>query len=378
MTAALLVIGALSYAALHAVRLSLAWRYLRRERVSPPPDTPRPVTVIQPILSGDPDLEGSLAANLRAAPLATFVWVLDEDDAEGLRVAHRLAGSRAGVRIEALRAPRDGENPKMLKLIHAVSQLAEGTVMVLDDDTVLAPGDAARLAAHAEGALATAMPIWNAPPRTCAEALVAGFVNGQGASAYFAAAALRRGRTINGMAYAIDAADLSRLGGFGAAGHEVTDDLAVARLALSSGLPLRQTAIPAQVAVTLRSVGEALAVLRRWMRFAGRYLAAHPDGAVLSLVAAPPILALAGLIVAAHLGPAAVAAWLVLVVVRAAANARLIRSLSGHRSGKGGILAAAMAELLLPLLALLPLWRPSRIRWRGRQMELSSGAIRYR
>ena len=37
-------------------------------------------TFIQPILSGDPLLESTLARNLAAHPNAQFIWMIDEDD----------------------------------------------------------------------------------------------------------------------------------------------------------------------------------------------------------------------------------------------------------------------------------------------------------
>ena len=54
------------------------------------------VTVLQPILGGDPFLGQALGTNLRSAPAdALFVWLIDEDDQPGRQVAEPLAQPKA-------------------------------------------------------------------------------------------------------------------------------------------------------------------------------------------------------------------------------------------------------------------------------------------
>ncbi len=45
------------------------------------------LTIKQAILSGDPLLESRLEANLDNLPGQNFLWLIDEDDAEALRIA---------------------------------------------------------------------------------------------------------------------------------------------------------------------------------------------------------------------------------------------------------------------------------------------------
>ncbi|WP_185020595.1 glycosyltransferase family 2 protein [Histidinibacterium lentulum] len=365
------MLGAL-YAVLQALRLGLAWRHRPGEGGGAPS-----VTVLQPILSGDPALAETLAVGPDQAHGARFVWLVDSDDAEGVAVATRLAKGRSAVRVVEGRPPRDGENPKTLKLVRGEAHATGEVVAVLDDDTVMPPGGLERLAAAAKttGGLATALPTWGRAPRTASEALVAGFVDGQGASAYLAMARLGRTRTINGMAYAADARALRRAGGFAAMGHAVTDDWAIARLFESAGLPLLQTAVPARVAVTVAGPRQAVRLLRRWTIFAHRYVGANLDAAMALLVLLPAVLPLAGLILALVSGPLAAGLWLLLLAGRAALHRRLVRGIGG--AGTAPLWAVVAAELALPLLSGLALWRPSRIRWRTRRMRLDPDGIRY-
>lgn len=369
--ASLMVMGGL-YATAHAVRLILAAQHRFVAGEAHPS-----VTVLQPILSGDPALAATLKAGPDRAPAARFVWLVDTDDPTGRAVAARLAEGRANIWVVEGPPPRDGENPKTLKLIRGAAHLAGAVVAVLDDDTTLPRGGLERLASVAQacGGLATALPTWGRVPQNAAEALVAGFVDGQGASAYLAMARLGRNRTINGMAYAADAAALRLVGGFAAMGHCVTDDWAIARLFAGRGCPIVQTTVPARVAVTLHGPVEALRLLRRWTVFAHRYVAANLDGAMAGLVLLPAVLPLVGLIAAAWAGPWAMILWLALLTGRAALHRRLVRAIGG--AGTAPLWAIVVAELALPVLSLSAALRPKRIRWRRRRMRLDADGIRY-
>ncbi|MEL6572696.1 MAG: glycosyltransferase [Pseudomonadota bacterium] len=365
---------ATAYAVLMVIRLGLAWR--RADILHDRSETDLAITIYQPILSGDPMLETCLAANLRAAPAAHFVWLIDDDDPDAQAIAARLADPRVTVLLG--RGPRDGENPKLLKLDRPA--IPDGIVLVLDDDTVLRPGGAAALAAAAEQheGLACALPVWSARPRTLAEACLASFINGQGASLYLSMAALGRTRTINGMAYAVRGADLRRLGGFAAAGHALTDDWAVAQLWRRAGLPCVQTTIPAEVATSLSGFSSALSILRRWMQFAWMCLRGEADLVIASLIALPPLLALVGVTLAVSQGPVFVGAWVVLLVARAYGEALLRRKTSNLPVTPGGLALAAVIEPVLPLLSAAAFVRPSQVRWRSRKMEIVEGEIHYR
>lgn len=367
----LIVLGGL-YAATHGARLTLAWQG------RPVPGGPAvSVTVLQPILSGDPALASTLADGPDQMTTARFVWLVDEDDPEGRAVASTLAASRPNVVVIVERPPQDGENPKTLKLIRGWEEVQTDVVAVLDDDTMLAPGGLDQLAAmaRASGGLATALPSWGRRPQNAFEALVAGFVDGQGASAYLAMAKLGRNRTINGMAYAADAQALRRIGGFSAMGHAVTDDWAIARLFADNDRPIMQTAVPARVAVTLNGPVEAVRLLRRWTVFAHRYVGANLDVAMVGLVLVPAMLPLPGLILASFAGPLALVLWLGLLGVRAGLHRHLVRAIGGQ--GAAPIWAIIASELALPVISVAAGLRPSRIRWRSRRMRLTENGIRY-
>lgn len=354
-------LGAL-YVFLIVARLAL----IRRDT----PDAAPKATIVQPILSGDPRLEAALAANLRAHPEAAFLWLIDDDDAEAQRIATTLAPLHAGLRVVSGPGPRDGENPKLAKLERALPLVDTDQLIVLDDDTFLP--DTSRLP---EQPLATGLPVFTAK-ESIYERLTGGFVNGNALLTYLPASRLGLQRSINGMIYSVDTAQLRSLGGFAAAGHELTDDYAVARLYLRNGLPITQTTAPAFVAMTIASFAHYARVMRRWMIFASHYLRGNISPATLLWIVLPGLLPLAGLIVASF--EAHIAAWLALLLAKAVANRIALWRITRVASSPADLVVEVIADLTTPLWSALAFLRPNRLQWRSRKIELAAGEIRYK
>ncbi len=372
---------ALLFAALTALRLALAARYAGARRAASREHGTAPhVTIVQPILSGDPALETCLRDNLEANPDAHFLWLVDEVDVEGLAITRTLVTRYPWVEIEivAVPPPRDGENPKMAKLIEAERHVATDVLLVLDDDTVLGAGGAAALArSAATGAIATGLPVY-VSDATPAERLVAGMINGQAFATYFAMAALGANRTINGMVFAVSTTELAAAGGLRAAGHELTDDYAVAKLWLRSGHPIDQTATIARVMISFATLEAAALVVRRWLIFANRYLRRNAGPPTLALVVVPSLLPLAGLAPALAAGLTGVLVWLALLAGKAVGNGLLVSRFSGLELTAARVVSEMAADVMLPLLYLTALVRPRHLSWRTRRMELDGETIRYR
>jgi ceramide glucosyltransferase len=321
---------AVLYGSLAGARLGLAWRYTAIAPTAAAKPTPT-VTVVQPILSGDPALVACLARNLENQPDARFLWLVDDNDAAGRAIAASLAQQlgRAAVTVVVGPPPCDGENPKMAKLMRAEAEVTSDVLLVLDDDTVLPPGGAAALAKLAQASdIATGLPVY-ASHATLAERLVAGFINGQALAIYFAMAAVGANRTINGMAYAVGTNGLAAMGGFSAAGHALTDDYAMAKLWRGRGRRIVQSAVFCEVVISFATLAAAASVLRRWLIFANRYLAENATPATVLLVVLPSVLPALGLC------PAVAASWpggAVLpgvLAAKALANGVLLRRLAG-------------------------------------------------
>lgn len=369
-----------AYAASTLVRAGLAWRRLRAEPAGTPAAVGR-VSVLQPILSGDPGLSAMLAENLGNHPDADFVWLVDADDAEGVRVASQVAAGAPQVRVRVCPPAPSGVNPKVFKLALALPECGE-LVAVLDDDTVLPPGALARAAAHlAEADLVTGLPYYR-PGETLWETLVAAFVNANSLLTYLPVAELTDPVTINGMFYLTPRTTLDEVGGFAAIERGLCDDYELALLYRRFGLRIAQTAIAHPLATTVASGAQYRRIMRRWMLFAGRLLRDLPDDprarAAVGLVSVPVVLPLAALVCALAAGSAAACGVAVgVVAAKAVAIAGWRRRLWGLRTPAGGIAAEIVSDLVQPLHAVAALGRPASVTWRGKQFRVDAeGGLR--
>jgi hypothetical protein len=345
------------YLALLTVRVGLAWWMVRRTAAE---SWQGPLTILQPILAGDPKLERCLHENLAGNPGVRFVWLVDEDDAEGQEISGRLADERVTLLVGP--PPAQGENPKIAKLARA--PLGEGVVVVVDDDTRI---DEASLRRLTGADLVTGLPVF-VDAGTVWERLVGGFVNGSAILTYLPAAAVGAQRTINGMIYATPAATLQEAGGFGAVVDCLTDDYAMAKLYEGQGKTIRQAPVFARVTMTIASAGHCGRVMRRWLIFANRYLAENLTVGSFALVVLPVLLpwVLVG------------TGWGWVLLGKALVNRACLWRWAGVRSGPVDVLCEVVADLALPVLYTSALVRPGRMSWRSRQIDVSDGRIRYR
>jgi ceramide glucosyltransferase len=359
------------------------WRFFRR----PLPQARRPValvSVLQPILSGDPALADCLARNLdaRSSYRREFVWLLDDDDAEAQRVCAALVAQRPGVavRVVALPPPGPAQNPKLVKLI-AGAALARGDVIcVLDDDTVLPDEGLERClpALDQPGVgLAFGLPFYTSFDNLWSS-LVACFVNSSSLMTYVPAALLREPATINGMCYALRRETLDAVGGFAGLERSAADDFAIAARLRAHGLRLAQTPLRHPIRTTVRGPRQYAALMQRWLVFPRESLMRHlgpADLVVLYGVVALPILFPWLAIGAALLrpGPATRRLAVAYLALSWAIAAWQSRAYLGGATPWRWAWLTPLVQLALPAQLVAALLAPRRIVWRGHVMRIERG-----
>ena len=365
------------YSALLLARTGLAHREASRQadaRGRPEATALDGVAVLQPILSGDPALGEVLARALDALPDVAFVWLVDEDDPEALRLSSALVADRPGRRIERIVLPPApaGVNPKTFKLERGRGAVDADVIVVLDDDATLEAGALAALAGALDaGALATALP-WYEDAPTLAGALLARFVDDHAALTYLAPLALLGPVSINGMCYAMRTGTLESIGGFAPLERHLTDDLALAQAFRERGLAIVQTTAPVRMRTSLEDVAAYVRLMHRWYLFATLLLAGESVRVrVLAVVlqGLPPLLLWVA-IVAPLVAPSAgaVAALIGALLVRATALASLHRRFT-QEAPRARPVVSIVAELLQPL-HLAHALAVRTVRWRRRRYRV--------
>jgi ceramide glucosyltransferase len=114
------IIVASVYLVLLAAKVVLAWLYVSRYPAPAPRGDFSDVTILQPVLGGDPRLAGALATNLAQLQGARFAWLLDEDDAAAWKICRSVAAKFPAARVELVPSPPvPSQNPKIFKLARA-------------------------------------------------------------------------------------------------------------------------------------------------------------------------------------------------------------------------------------------------------------------
>lgn len=357
------------------LKVALAQRYARRvtATLAQADAEAAAVTILQPLLSGDPALADTLAANLSALPAAKFIWLTDEDDPAGDEIARAVADRFPGVWVKIVRCapvpPR--VNPKAHKLALALPLVTTPVLVVLDDDTRLGAKALAALLAGLEGgaALATGLPRYHAAEGRCSEWL-AEFVNSAAVLTYLPALAFSEPLTIHGMCYAMRTAETRELDVFAAIAPSLTDDLALAAELRRRGRRICQTVEPHDIATSVASWTALGRILKRWFVFT-RLLTAACDWPVkLGLAAAyvlPPLMLGALLVLAWGSWPGAVVGVGVLAARDAllrGVKTRFLGSSVPHRA-----LASLALEVAQPALMAVA-WLSRTIRWRSRTIRV--------
>ncbi|QPN64038.1 glycosyltransferase [Synechococcus sp. CBW1004] len=223
------------------------------------------LTINQAILSGDPLLESRLEANLDNLPGQNFLWLIDEDDAEALRIAGKQ--KRPQIRVVLCPPCPDATNPKLWKLQIASRLVQTPFFAVIDDDTSLSAASASALVEAARtSTVATGLPCYQ-NGQNLASCLLGQFVNNNSIFTYLGTSRLLSPFTLNGMGYVMRREELDRIQHFHPILHELTDDFALATLVLKLGGSINQSQAPLYVQTGVRDMKHYFQMMHRWNVF---------------------------------------------------------------------------------------------------------------
>jgi ceramide glucosyltransferase len=378
---------------LYAVAIALlaltAWKHLTVVRFF---RRPRPVSrarvgtvsILQPILSGDPTLAQTLGHNLATscALPREFVWLVDEEDFAGQQICAEqcTAHPAANVQLHLLPRAPQGQNPKTFKLVRGLELAAGDVICVLDDDTMLP-----------QGGLELCLPYLDAPGAGLVfglpyqvnfsnlwSSLVAVFVNSSSLLTYIPYTTLHQPVTINGMFYALRRETLAAIGGFAGLEPILADDFAIAQRVRQHGYRLVQTPLCHAISTHVTGPRRYLSLIQRWFIFPResimRHLPLHEQALVYGLALFPalaPLLLLIGLVI----WPALPSTVLLLTYL-GYHYALTLQFNQQYLNGATPLVRSWMTpvlQLIFPLQLIAALLLPQRINWRGHVMEVEQG-----
>ena len=342
---------------------------------------PVQITILQPILSGDPTLWSCLAHNLTQASrhYLEFLWLIDSDDRVAQVGCQELVTRhpQTTVQLLTLPPPPDGVNPKMFKLIAGLERAQGNVIAVLDDDTMLPDNGLDHCLSaldQPDVGLAFGLPYYTNFSNVWSS-LVSCFVNGHSLLTYIPYLSFIDPFTINGMFYLLKRQTLADIGGFAGLERAVTDDFAVAQRVRQHGYHLAQTPLRHGISTQVGDATHYGRLLKRWFVFPQISIMPSAGLRVLiifySLVVIPTFFPLLVVVIAILSSSiyALIGAFLYIGV-----NLFMMYDFNRNylyaATPSNRLIWAVVIQILLPLHIGWALLRPGQINWRGHILDI--------
>ncbi|BBM82078.1 glycosyltransferase family 2 protein [Candidatus Uabimicrobium amorphum] len=242
-------------------------------------DTCVNISILQPILSGDPTLSDCLEQNIIniARENIEFVWLVDDNDPTAQQICGVLKDKhpKADIHIVSQPAPPRDVNPKTFKLIKGVEVAKHEFIAVLDDDTILPTNQLQNCARHLNKqdiGMCFGLPYYLNHSNLWSS-LVSCFVNSNSLLTYVPYTFLIDPITVNGMFYVVNKQELQSFGGFASIKNQLCDDFAVANLFLNNNKKLMQTPLLHGISTQVNGCVHYHKLISRWMIFIKETLA---------------------------------------------------------------------------------------------------------
>lgn len=339
------------------------------------------VSIIQPVLSGDPTMPACLESSLRlkSSSQLEFIWLIDRDDEEGQRLCQALRARypEQDIQLVMVSPPPENCNPKTFKLI-AGREVARGDVLcVLDDDTMLP-----------ENGLDIVLPFLDRPGIGLAfglpyyvnfsniwSSMVSVFVNSNSLLSYIPYTTVTEPFTINGMFYVMRSEVLDSMGGFAAMKHAFSDDFAIAHLCRMHGYKLAQTPLCHGISTQVRDGKHYMNLMQRWFVSPRASILQHvswSEQLVFYLLVVLPTLFPLFLLLSLILRPSWAKLCYTLLyfgcnqaIVHQLNKSYLRQATPGHR-----FWLIPVMLVLMPVQMLIALLSPQRVNWRGNVVRI--------
>lgn len=350
---------------------------------------PKLISIVLPIVSGDPTLADCLESNLRTQCRfpTEFLWLTDNDDDAAHEICRALIEKYPDrtVRLLPQPPPPDRCSPKMVKVQAGMVEARGDVLCVLDDDTMLPPEGLEAAVAYLDqpgAGLAFGLPYYVSFGNFWSR-LVALFVNSHSLMTYVPLLKLIDPFTINGMFYVLRREIYEQIGGFTGLERIVADDFAVAQKFWSSGMRLVQTPVRHPISTHVLGLRHYARLLHRWFIFPRETVMKSLPWQCLAVTYGLSLLpAMAPLLwlIAWLACPQPEIAWLgvaygvVHYLIFAWCNLSYLRRASPWRWSW----LVVVVQCLLPFQLLVALVSPQRINWRGNIMAIErGGTFRY-
>lgn len=287
------VVSAILYLVIQSLKtyLAIAFYRSRTERRNPV----HSLSVLTPILSGDPNLENNLRSHLQVLPPDSRIfWIIYAQDAEAKRITARLVeGSQLPIKIVPSPEIPFNANPKAFKMQLAVPLIDTQYVCILDDDTVPTRETLeAAMGALESADVYTGLPCYMRGANLWSD-LICHFVANNGIATYLATQCFGPPVSLNGMFYVMKTETLRSYDGFTRIMPFLCDDYALARVVKEQGGVIHQSVLPHTTRTHAETSRDYFRLFHRWFAMAMvlfRDQSLKIQCMIISLLGLPPFL----------------------------------------------------------------------------------------
>jgi ceramide glucosyltransferase len=340
------------------------------------------ISILQPILSGDPTLWDCLGHNLalNTSYQLEFIWLIDENDPVAQEGCRQLIETYPDVSVKLISLPPSPNqiSPKMFKLIAGLKEATGNIIAVLDDDTML-PNQAfdqcLPYLEKPEIGVAFGLPyyvnfsnFWST--------LVSSVVNGNNLLTYIPYTYIINPFTINGMFFVIKREVLEKVNGFTDLDKFIVDDYAIAQHFRQQGYQLAQTPVCHGISTQIQDYTHYFNLITRWFIFPQASILKYssiPELIVFYLMAFLPTMFPFIVFLYSLLFPSVSA--LIYGLIYFGLNYAILtyfnQNYLRNATPKTQIVVLILVQILLPIQIIITLFMPRKINWRGNIMQLT-------
>lgn len=346
-----------------------------------PKENGKDFTVIQPIVSGDSQLELCLKTNVLNGGKADFIWVIDRSDDEAAKITNKIIKEVPEKEIRVIIADQIScfKNEKVCKQKLALPY-ARKYFIAADDDAILSfPAlFAAKNTLEQGHSVITSLPYYR-PGNRLLSNLVVGFVNGNTLLTYLVIAKLGMVSSLNGMCYAAKKSTFVDLNLYETVEEKLSDEYEIAKVLLKENINIVQSTIPCSVGTTIFNLSHYLNLMKRWMVFANIYMAEKIGLSTFVTIVMPTALPLIFFIFILLTGNLNLFPLLISVqLIMALMNYLQRRQYFKNQESLTILLFEIISSYLQPIHYLHSLIRPNTVIWRKNKVTLTKqGYIQY-
>lgn len=336
------------------------------------------MTIVQPIVSGDPQLAHFLRRNIETNENVNFVWVINEKDSEAEKIVTSLINEFGEDRLQftTVGEPPADQNDKVIKQMKGL-EFAKKYFIAVDDDTFVNLDNLTLIGDRLdERAIYSGLPYYKSGGSFLMR-IVSAFSNGNSVTSYLPMAYLNQVSTANGMFYLIHSDLLREYKIFDVSKSFLCDEYEIAKILEENNVKIIQTVMPCEISTSVKDLKHYISLMKRWMVFSRVYIKENSSPALLTLVVSPSILLVLAILGSLFFAIGLLPVFLILHWCKTFLHKKLRHKILDNEETFSATFFEMLSEYLMPFHFLHSLISPNVIIWRKRKIDVSKKIIHY-